>query len=67
MRNLFSFLDKLIGFYPYRDDDDDPNFTPDFIGWKEWVVRYTPTDKRGGLDGRKVQKRNDGNMAKENK
>lgn len=42
VRSLFHLLDVLMVSHPFYNDNYD------YKGWKNWVVKYTPIDKRGG-------------------
>lgn len=46
LRKLFNLLDKLMISHPWFRGDDDIEY--DYKGWKEWINKYTPQDKRGG-------------------
>ena len=47
LRQLFNLLDKLMISHPwFQGDDMDIDY--DYKGWREWVNKHTPSDKRGG-------------------
>jgi hypothetical protein len=48
LRKLFNVLDKLMISHPwFRGEDEE--IEVDYKGWKEWVNKHTPPNKRGGL------------------
>lgn len=42
VRSLFNLFDLLMVSHPFLTDDYD------YKGWRDWVNRHTPPDKRGG-------------------
>jgi hypothetical protein len=44
---LHNLLDMLMVSHPMFEDELN-NIFPDFKGWKAWVNKHTPLDKRGG-------------------
>lgn len=47
LRQLFNLLDKLMISHPLFNDDN-YSLKEYLQGWKEWVIKHTPPDKRGG-------------------
>ena len=47
LRSLFHLLDLLMISHPWFRGDNDIDY--DYKGWRDWVVRHTPPDKRGGI------------------
>jgi hypothetical protein len=45
LRSLFSILDLLCVSHPLLEGQD---YFFDFKGWKQWVIKFTPENKRGG-------------------
>jgi len=45
LRQLFNILDVLMISHPLYTNEAD---FFDYRGWKEWVIKYTPPNKRGG-------------------
>jgi hypothetical protein len=55
---LFDFLKKLIGYSPWHEDEEDDDLLQiDHQGWKRWVIKFTPPDKRGGPSEHKPKRR----------
>lgn len=42
VRSLFNLLDLLMVSHPFYNDNYD------YKGWRDWIIRHTPPDKRGG-------------------
>ncbi len=48
LRKLFDLLDKLMISHPWYTGEMG-EIKVDYKGWKKWVNKHTPPDKRGGL------------------
>jgi hypothetical protein len=46
--DLFRLLDKLLKKEFFWDESGDISNEEAHKGWKEWVIKYTQPDKRGG-------------------
>ena len=46
VRKLFNLLDLLLISHPWYTEEE--NRSIDYKGWRDWVNRHTPPDKRGG-------------------
>ncbi len=47
LRKLFDLLDRLMIAHPWYTGENQ-EIKIDHKGWKEWVIKHTPPDKRGG-------------------
>ena len=65
LRKLFDLLEPFITYHPYRAYPHNyisVEHIPNYKGWKDWVKKYTPPDKRGGTGEpakRRRQKKSD--------
>lgn len=46
LRKLFNLLDMLLISHPWYTEEEARSI--DYKGWRDWVNRHTPPDKRGG-------------------
>lgn len=46
-RSLFHLLDLLMISHPFYEDNYD------YKGWRDWVIKHTPPNKRGGSENSK--------------
>lgn len=55
VRSLFHLLDMLMISHPWYQGDQDVDY--DYKGWRDWVIKHTPPDKRGGIKSESGKKK----------